>query len=325
MQRQAPAREAAQVVQDSSHARLRRSTRNNNTSDYSLRHQQQDTTKMPWSPQPQMARTKASHIRLPAEPAEHRVVAGTLTNRRRMGQESASIEADLDPQRSTTCGGPRRRRPDGTSTARARRRRCATGGRGARSGAGAGAGGAVPTGRLGPPRPPRRLRLAAAGLVPRKAQTGGRPRPRADKFVAKSIVRNNGGALRPREPELKGDRDVVLAAVRNSGRALEHASPALRNDAAVVKVGRDPGRHGPRLPRRTSPCDPDVRDRDGVAGSQRLGEPKRSPTKCRPWSSARSRPAGLARAGEGARSRGGVGGLEVGSHNGCQCRHGVPP
>ena len=37
---------------------------------------------MPWSPQPQiMARTKASHIRLPAEPAEHRVVAGTLTNK----------------------------------------------------------------------------------------------------------------------------------------------------------------------------------------------------------------------------------------------------
>ena len=65
----------------------------------SLRHQQ-DTTKMPWSPQPQiMARTKASHIRLPAEPATHRVVAGTLTNRRRMGQEARRLERTFGPQR----------------------------------------------------------------------------------------------------------------------------------------------------------------------------------------------------------------------------------
>ena len=55
---------------------------------------------MPWSPQPQiMARTKASHIRLPAEPAEHRVVAGTLTNRRRMGQEARRLERTFGPSR----------------------------------------------------------------------------------------------------------------------------------------------------------------------------------------------------------------------------------
>ena len=37
-------------------------------------------------------------------------------------------------------------------------------------------------------------------MLGEKRQTGGRPRPRADKFVAKSIVRNNGGALRHVEP-----------------------------------------------------------------------------------------------------------------------------
>ena len=55
---------------------------------------------MPWSPQPQiMARTKASHIRLPAEPAEHRVVSGTLGNRRRMGQEARRLERTFGPSR----------------------------------------------------------------------------------------------------------------------------------------------------------------------------------------------------------------------------------
>ena len=115
-----------------------------------------------------------------------------------------------------------------------------------------------------------------------KSQTGGRPRPRADKFVAKSIVRNNGGALRHVEPELKGDRDVVLAAVRNSGRALEHASPSLRNDAAVVKVAVTQDATALRFASHKLRCDPDVFETAMASQGSRYGwgdSPKRSPTK----------------------------------------------
>ena len=193
---------------------------------HSLR-QQQDTTKMPWSPQPQiMARTKASHIRLPAEPAEHRVVAGTLTNRRRMGQEARRLERTFGPSRFNHLRRPATPPPewhiDGEGTpppvryGRPRRAKRAP----------APAPAAVPTGDSGHLVLPDDCVWPPPDSFREKAQTGGRPRPRADKFVAKSIVRNNGGALRHVEPELKGDRDVVLAAVRNSGRALEHASPA---------------------------------------------------------------------------------------------------
>ena len=229
---------------------------------------------MPWSPQPQiMARTKASHIRLPAEPAEHRVVAGTLTNRRRMGQEARRLERTFGPSRFNHLRRPATPPPewhiDGEGTpppvryGRPRRAKRAP----------APAPAPVPTGDSGHLVLPDDCVWPPPDSFREKAQTGGRPRPRADKFVAKSIVRNNGGALRHVEPELKGDRDVVLAAVRNSGRALEHASPSLRNDAAVVKVAVTQDATALRLRVAQAPVRPRRgRDGDGVAGlALRLG------------------------------------------------------
>ena len=228
---------------------------------------------MPWSPQPQiMARTKASHIRLPAEPAEHRVVAGTLTNRRRMGQEARRLERTFGPSRFNHLRRPATPPPewhiDGEGT--------------------------PPPVRYGRPRRAKRAPAPAPAPVPLgdsghlvlpddcvwpprdsfrgEAQTGGRPRPRADKFVAKSIVRNNGGALRHVEPELKGDRDVVLAAVRNSAARWSTRRPRLRNDAAVVKVAVTQDATALASRRTSSGATPTCRDGDGVAGlALRLG------------------------------------------------------
>lgn len=220
---------------------------------------------MPWSPD----------IRLAPEPARHRVVSGTLANPRRLGQETRRLER-ASPARFNhlrrQATPPLELGIDDAGTPLVRYGRPRRAPRAAPAPAPA-----VPLGDSGHlvfEKPPT--------ASPPERRTVRRSKPRADKFIAIGIVRNNGDALRHVAPELKNDRGVVLAAVRNSGRALEHASAALRGDADLVKEAVRQDASALRFASQKLQSDPGVFEAAMASQDSQFGwgdSPKRSPKK----------------------------------------------
>ena len=146
-----------------------------------------------------------------------------------------------------------------------------------RAGAGAGA---RADGRLGPPRPPRRLRLAAAGLVPREG---------ADRGPAAAP----GGQVRREVDRPQQRRRPAARRARAQGRpGCGPGRGAQLWPRAGVRVARAPGRRRRRQGRRDPGrhdlaashklrCDPDVPETAMASGpTHGWGDsPRRSPTK----------------------------------------------